>query len=130
MKAFKRAVGSWAFIPAADRELPAAEQTRIWCRQLTQEERMYAWDNLNWTQRDTEGNVVILPRTFTLARELCIAAIESIENFPAGDPKPWPKDGSADEKMAYLNMMDDYEMLRIGQAIRNKALLEDEVKNS
>ena len=130
MKVATRPVGSWVFIPAGDEELKPEEQTRITCRQLTQAERMEAWDNINWTVKDEgTGEVTIMPRTFRLARDLCKAAILSIENFPPGAPKPWPKDGSEAEKDAYLDMIPDMEMLRIGQAIRHKAFIEDEIKN-
>jgi hypothetical protein len=78
MKVAKRPVGSWTYIPKEDRELPADKQTRVVCRQLSQAERMTSWDNLNWTQRDAEGNVTLLPRTFQLARELCINCIISV----------------------------------------------------
>jgi hypothetical protein len=86
-----------------------------------------SWDNLNWTQRDTEGNVTLLPRTFQLARQLCINCIIGIENFDS--PTPWPAMGSDEEKGAWLDNIPDMEMLGIGQAIRQRAFLEDEIKN-
>jgi hypothetical protein len=127
MKVAKRPVGSWTYIPKEDRELPADKQTRVICRQLSQAERMESWDNLNWTQRDTEGNVTLLPRTFQLARQLCINCIIGIENFDS--PTPWPAMGSDEEKGAWLDNIPDMEMLGIGQAIRQRAFLEDEIKN-
>lgn len=127
MKVAKRPAGTWVYTPASDKDLPPEKQTRVVLRQLTQAERMEAWDNLNWTQRDAEGNITILPRTFRMARELCIACIQSFENFDAATP--WPKDGSDDAKSEWLNNLPDMEMLAIGQAIRNRAFLEDEIKN-
>lgn len=126
MKVAKRPTGTWVYIPKDDAELPADQQTRITCRQLTQGERMEAWDNLNWTQRDTEGNVTLLPRTFRMARELCISCIVQVENFAT---TPWPQYGSDEEKGAWLDNLPDMEMLAIGQAIRSRAFLEDEIKN-
>lgn len=129
MKAAIRQVGNWKFTFPSEEQNPPERQTVVVCRQLTQAERMLAWDNLNWTARDAQGGVTLLPRTFRLARELCLLAIESIENFPEGAPKPYPTNGTDEEKSAYLDQFPDLELLKIGQAIRNRATLEEEVKN-
>lgn len=130
MKETSRAVGSWDYVPPADRELPAEQQTTVRCRSLTQAERMMVWDTLSRDIRMPDGSVVTDIRSFRQARELCLACIESVENFPVGDPKPWPKDGTLAERESYLDRFPDAEILNIGVELRNRATVGQDIKNS
>lgn len=124
MKPVKRSFGTWKFIPPSDRNLPAAEQTTFVLKPLTQLQRMEVWDNLRWVNAD--GTQV--PRAFVQARELCLSNIESIQNFPVGDPRPWPE--SMKDRAEYLDQLDDMDVLIIGNEIRDHSGLDEEIKNS
>lgn len=124
MKAAKRALGSWKFIPPSDKALPVAEQTVFVLKPLTQLQRMEVWDNLRWVNADGSA----MPRAFVQARELCLSNIESIQNFPPGDSKPWPE--SMRERAEYLDQLDDIDVLIIGNEIRDHSGLDDDIKNS
>lgn len=119
----RRTFGSWQFVPPLDRKLPKAEQTTFTLKPLTQLQRMECWDNLRWVGPDG----VAQPRAFQQARELCISNIERVENFPPGDPKPWPESMSEREK--YLEQFDDMDVLIIGNEIRDHSGIGDEEKN-
>jgi hypothetical protein len=95
---------------------------------LSQGERMAVWDNLKWIEQDTAGNRTISSRSYQQALELCIAHIEDVENFPAGKPKPWPKNGAGREGRV-PGQLDDVSILVIGSEIRNHSSLEEEAKN-
>lgn len=129
MKATKRPSGSWRFIPPADQKLKKEEQTTFVLNPLTQGERMVVWDDLRWTEVLPDGTRNIRSRANQQAYDLCLSQIEAIENFPAGAPKPWPKNGSEEEKRAYLDQIDDVTILLVGSEIREHSSLEDELKN-
>jgi hypothetical protein len=126
MKPVHRQLGTWTFVPPSDRKLPAAEQTTFVLKPLTQLQRMEVWDNLRWINPDGTA----AGRAFQQARELCLSNIEDVQNFPPGDPKPWPKDGSTQAKAEYLEQFDDMDVLLIGSAIRDHSGLDDDIKNS
>lgn len=129
MKAIKRPSGSWRFVPPADQRLKTEEQTVFVLNPLTQGERMVVWDELRWSEVLPDGTRNIRSRANQQAYELCLAQIGAIENFPAGAPKAWPKNGSDEEKRAYLDQIDDVTILLVGSEIREHSSLEDEVKN-
>lgn len=124
MKAVKRSLGSWQFVPPSDKGLPAAEQTTFVLKPLTQLQRMECLDSIRWVNADG----TMLPRAFQQARELCLSNIESIQNFPAGDPKPWPE--TMHGRVEYLEQFDDTDLLIIGSEIRDHSALDDDIKNS
>lgn len=124
MKPIKRSLGSWRFIPPSDTKLPAAEQTVFILKPLSQLQRMEVWDNLRWVNPDGTA----MSRAFVQARELCLTNIESIQNFPPGDPKPWPD--STRDRSEYLEQLDDMDVLIIGNEIRDHSGLDEEIKNS
>jgi hypothetical protein len=89
---------------------------------------MEVWDDIEWAKPDGKGGQVIVPRAFQLSREICLTNISDVENFPPGAAQPWPQ--SRVEREKYLEQFDDFDLLLIGNEIRNKAVLEDEIKNS
>jgi hypothetical protein len=129
MLATKRPTGTWRFIPPEDRKLKKEKQTTFVLSPLTQLERMEVWDTLKVVEQDAQGNRTIRSRSYQQALELCVAHIEDVENFPAGKPKPWPKNGSEEEKAEYLDAFGDLSVLVIGMEIRNHSTLEEEAKN-
>jgi hypothetical protein len=129
MLATKRPTGTWRFIPPQDRKLKKEKQTTFVLSPLTQAERMSVWDNLKWVEQDEAGNRTIKSRSYQQALELCIGHIEDVENFPAGKPQAWPKNGDIEGKLKYLDQLDDVSILVIGSEIRNHSTLEEEAKN-
>lgn len=129
MLATKRPTGTWRFIPPEDRKLKKEKQSTFVLSPLSQGERMSVWDNLKWVEQDAAGNRTIKSRSYQQALELCLSHVEDIENFPAGKPKLWPKNGDVEEKLQYLDQLDDVSILVIGSEIRNHSSLEEEEKN-
>jgi hypothetical protein len=114
MLATKRPTGTWRFIPPEDRKKKPKDQTVFVLSPLTQNERMEVWDTLKVVEQDAQGNRTIRSRSYQQA---------------AGKPKPWPKNGSEEEKAQYLDALDDLSILVIGMEIRNHSTLEEEAKN-
>lgn len=129
MQATKRPTGTWRFIPPEDRKAKKEKQTVFVLSPLSQAERMAAWDNLKWVEQDETGNRVIRSRAYQEALKLCLDHIEEVENFPAGKPEQWPKNGDVEGKLAFLDKLDDVSILVIGSEIRNHSSLEEEAKN-
>jgi hypothetical protein len=123
VKAVKRTLGSWKFVPPSDINLPTSEQSVFVLKPLTQLQRMEVWDNLKWVNQDG----TMQPRGFQQARELCLKNIESIVNFPVGDPQPWPE--SIADRATYLEQVDDMDVMIIGNEIRDHSGLGEEEKN-
>lgn len=128
--ATKRQVEAWWYVLLSEREKPKDQQSRFLCNPLKQGERMHVWDDHNWVTVDKDGKRSITTRGLQQAYELCLTNLAKTENFPLDGPKPWPEKGSVAEKAEYLEMLDDMDVFEIGNAIREKATLEPEVKNS
>jgi hypothetical protein len=128
--ATKRQVESWWYVLLSEREKPAQEQSKFLLKPLTQAERMRVWDDHNWVTVDKDRNSAVISRGLQQALSLCISQLAEVQNFPLDGPKPWPLGGSRMEKEKYLEMLDDMDILEIGNAIRDKSTLEPEVKNS
>jgi hypothetical protein len=127
--ATKRQVEAWWYVLRSERDKPKDEQSRFRCNPLTQAERMRVWDDHNWvTVNGQTGDRSITSRGLQQAHALCVTQIIEVENFPLEGPKPWP--GSKAARETYLEMLDDMDVFEIGNAIREKATLEVEAKNS
>lgn len=129
MRATKRATATWRFVLPEDRELEEKERTTFILSPLKQGERMDVWDSLKTVDEDGDGNRRIRSHSYRQSLELCISHIEDVENFPAGAPKAWPRNGSDEEKAQYLDELKDVAVLVIGTEIRGHSILEEEAKN-
>jgi hypothetical protein len=129
----KLAAESWTYVPESDRKLPTAEQSRFILRPLTMIERKRVWDEMSYTDMLVDGSTRAGTRSRQVAYHHLISHVESIENFPVGAPRPWPKD--RDARVAYVEeLLDDALADEIGsEIIRRSVLQHDEevtVKNS
>lgn len=127
-KRAKRLVESWAYVPRAERALPAEEQTLFRLRPMTQSERLTANDDLVLTTNAPDGSQIIASRARIVARRLCLQHIESVENFPAGDAVPWPTERTEREK--YLETMDDELVHEVGNEVFTRSGIGELEKNS
>lgn len=127
-KAVKRPAESWTFILPSDKDLPPAEQSRFVLRPMTVSERAAAQDDLVRTMFGPNGERFVLRRTHQQAYELALSHIVSVENFPADAPKQWPD--ARDEQRKYLEMLDDRDLLEIGNEVWRKSAVGGEEKNS
>lgn len=123
---------AFRYTPIADRELALEQQSHFTLRPLTLNERAAARDNMTRVQvRD--GERLIVQRSRQLAVDLTLAHLVSAENFPAGDPKPWPADGSLTERRAYLELLGDDLVNELGNEVYDRSTLEHDggaAKNS
>lgn len=129
-KATRRSVESFQFVLDEDKALPVEEQSTFVLRPLTQAEQMVALDELTTESRSIErpGERIVKSRSWQQAYGLCLSHIEDVQNFPAGDPKPWPKDQK--ERREYLALLSDTQVFQVGCAIRDRAYVEEAAKNS
>jgi len=125
-----RTVEEFTYTPEADRPLPAIEQSVFRFRPLTQAERLHAIDSAETITADASGARSIQPRGFTQARELVLLALISAENFPAGEPVPYPADKDTRKKSAYLEMLDDVLLFELGNYLFARSALGEPEKNS
>ena len=134
----KRPAAAWWFVLKAERDRPKEEQTRFLLDPLTGPERMDVWDKLaGRAALDGRG---LEPQTFRTARELCIAKIRDIQNFPSAKPngdgtyadqsEPYPVHGNREEKAAYIDQFDEFDIVEIGHEIRDQSSLSPQLKNS
>jgi hypothetical protein len=128
---FKPATESWRFVLEADRKLPPEQQTVFVLSPLIQGEIVAVEDAITRTVLDRQGRPNLLSRERQSGRDLALEHIESIENFPVGQPKPWPADREARETyLAQLHVDDVHE---IGKEIYRKSKVgaeEPAAKNS
>lgn len=128
-----RPAESFTYIPIADRALPVEQQSRFTLRPMTLTERAAARDNMSRTQvRD--GERTIASRSRQLAVELTLNHLLAAENFPAGEPKPWPADAPLADRQAYLELLGDDLVNEIGNEVYIRSTLAGaggaEIKNS
>lgn len=123
-----RAAETWDYVLRDDRKLPAEEQSRFTLRPLTQEERQRYQDRLVSKIENADGVRETVFRSNTSAFQIALSNIVSIENFPAGEPMPWPE--SRADRIKYVSMLSDAYVIEIGDEIWGKSLVEDAVKNS
>lgn len=122
-KAVRHAAQSWNYVLRDDRVLPLEQQSRFVLKPLSQAERAAARDAMNRTV-ETPTGVLSENRTWQVTHGLALTHIVSIENFPAGDPKPWPTRLS--EREAYLEQLDDDAVLELGNEIWVRSTLSPE----
>lgn len=130
MKAARRPTGPFEIVPRGDRELPVTEQSRFLVRPLSLEERMATYDMLSVSGKVPDGTEIEMRRHWRVYCDLVRTHLVSTTNFPAGEPKPWPKDGTADEREAYLQLLPDLELYLLGLDLFNASILEDHAGNS
>lgn len=129
-KKANRSVEPFTYVLPADRVLPAVEQSVFTFRPLTQGERMRAMDTVEVVHIEGSGERQIRFRTFEQARETVLACLVSAENFPVGEPVPFPANGTREERSRYLNMIDDYDVYRLGEHVFDHSTLGSAEKNS
>jgi hypothetical protein len=119
----------WTYVLEADRTLPIEQQSRFTLRPLSMAERAAARDNLARVHI-AHGERVITHRDRSLAFELALSHIASIENFPAGEPKPWPVDEPLSARASYLELLGDEAVREIGNEIFDRSVAPPAAKNS
>lgn len=120
-KVKKRVAGSWSYVLLGDRSLPPDQQSVFVLRPLTGAERERVVDEVSQRIYQADGSVRVISRMRTIARELVLSHVESIERFPVGAPKAWPKE--PDERQRYLEDMDDDDVFEVGNEIFNRSAL-------
>jgi hypothetical protein len=116
MKGKKRAAGSWSYVLFSDRALPDEQQSRFILRPLTAAERDYVTDNSWRIVTMPNGSIERVSRMRTVARELVLTNVQSIERFPSDAPEAWPATRELREK--YLDdHLDDDDVFEIGNHI-------------
>jgi hypothetical protein len=118
------------FTPPADRALPPAEQSRFKFRPLRQYERLEFMDNTEVVTEDGTGSRQLRFRSFTQSLELVLLTLIEAENFPAGEPVKYPKEGTREEKAKYIEDIDDGLIYVLGQEVFNRSTLGQDSKNS
>jgi hypothetical protein len=130
-RAAKRPPGSWTYVLQSDRELPESEQSRFTLRPLTGAERERATDDVTRQVFRADGSVETISRMRTVARELALSHIESVENFPAGAPKPWPNGtGGIEARQKFLEELADEHTFELGNEIYLRSTLGPEEKKT
>jgi hypothetical protein len=121
-KSIKRQAETWIYVIEKDRALPPEQQSRFTFRPLTFSERALVRDTMA-----VDG----ASRVYRTAGELLLDHLLSVDNFPVEHPKPWPSD--RDARMQYLELLDDADVLELGNEIWLRSSLgrdETIVKNS
>lgn len=124
----KRAAESWRYVLKVDRELPEEQRSAFILTPLNPIERAEARDGMVRRVVGVTGETTVSQRDKRLSVEFCLRHIREIENFPAGAPKPWPDD--ADDRLRYLDQIDDAWVQEIGNEIWLRSELGETEKNS
>lgn len=119
-KSKKRPPESFSFVLRGDRDLPEGEQSRFVLRPMTIDEQAAYLDA---SRDDADGG----SRLWRAAVAIVPQHIVSVENFPAGEPREWPK-GHA-ERLEYLAELGVSACYEIGTEVFNRSYLEDAAKN-
>jgi hypothetical protein len=115
--AVKRQVESWWFVLESEKTLPPDKQSRFLLKPLTQAERLRVWDDYKWVSVDPQGGRSITPRAMQQAEQLVLSNLLETQNFPLDNPITWPASGGLEAKRKYLEMLDDMDVVEIGNAI-------------
>lgn len=102
----------WSYVLEEDRELPRDQQSVFRLKPMSQAWKAYANDNSAMRER---GEVRL--RNHQIAREILLAHLIDVENFPAGAPKKWPAKGTDEEREAYLLMLGDAAVFELGHHV-------------
>lgn len=129
-KKANRSAEQFKYVLPADRVLPPGEQSVFTFRPLTQGERMRAMDTVEVVHVEGSGERQIRFRTFEQARETVLACLVAVENFPVGEPVPFPVTGSREERSNYLEMLDDFDVYRLGEHVFDHSTIGSAEKNS
>lgn len=104
-KAVKRPAESWFYVLRRDRELDEREQSKFLLAPMTFAQRAAFQDD-----------AIRRPdRIYQSAGDLVLSHVVSIDNFPAGEPQPWPK--KPEERQRYIELFDDDLVLELGNEI-------------
>jgi hypothetical protein len=122
--AIHRAAETWRYILQSDRALEPSQQSVFVLRPLTLAERQRVRDALTRTHVDAEGRHLIASRLNEVRIELALTNVVSVENFPAGEPKPWPAGAPLAERAAYLEILGDEHVREIGNEIFEHSVIE------
>lgn len=123
------AVEAWSYTPRSDRDLPVGDQSRFRFRPLTQAERLAALDASEIVHVSGTGERTVQQRSFSQARELVLLALIGTENFPAGEPLPYPASAAASERSRYVEMIGDALVFELGNHVFDHSTLGEPEKN-
>lgn len=118
-KSKKRPAEAWTYVLDADKTLPEAEQSQFTLRPLTFDEDAAYRDAIRG--KDESG------RVWRATIALLPDHIVSVDNFPAGNAKPWP--ASPAERKAYLEEIGVDGCFELGDQIFAHSRVSDDAKN-
>src|SRR3954471_5757838 len=104
-KATKRVAGSWRYVLKEDATLPPEQQSVFVLQPLTGAERERVADEVSQRIIQSDGEVRLVSRMRSIARDLCLTKIESVQRFPSDAPESWPEKPAEREK--YLELLSD-----------------------
>lgn len=116
MKPRRVQADEFVYVCRADRELPAAQQTRIRCKPMS-----IAWEAKAYDDVTTREDGTVRLRNYQVALEIAREHIVAVDNFAAGK---WPADGGDDAKDKYLLQMGPVAIHEIGHAIWDQCSLD------
>jgi hypothetical protein len=120
-KATKRVAGSWRYVLKEDASLPPEQQSVFVLNPLTGAERERVADEVSQRVLQADGTVRVISRMRSIARELCLTHIASVERFPSDAPDAWPEKTADREK--YLEKLSDDQVFEIGNEIYERSAL-------
>lgn len=126
-KAKKRVAGSWSYVLEEDQKLPLEQQSVFVLQPLTGAERERVADEVTQRIFEKDGSIRTISRMRSVARELCLTKIESIQRFPSDAPREWPE--KPEERAKYLELLSDDQVFEIGNQIYERSALGPEEAN-
>lgn len=123
----KRRAESWRYVLVSDRDLAPEHQSTWILNPLTQAQRAEVSDNMVRVHSQPDGGQTFVSRPHRLTLDLCLSNIAGVENFPSDAPVPWPV--GREERLAYLEGLNDAYVHEIGNEIYAQAILGDDIKN-
>ena len=126
-----RVTNEFDLILPADREKPKEKQSRFFFQPLTGAQRARVWDEQNWTERAPDGTQRLLTRAYQEARRIVLEQLLRAENFPASAPEDYPgRDASLAKREAWLELLDDGDVLVLANLLIGHCVLGPDAKNS
>lgn len=125
-----RVTDEFRYVLKDDRERDPGEQSAFYLRPLTGPERARVWDEMQWTVEEPDGTRRLTSRAFQQSRRLVLDCLTRVENFPAGEPQPYPADQPMPVREKWLDQLDDMSVLELGNEIVARCVLGVAEKNS
>lgn len=126
-----RDVENFTYVLQSDQQLPIAEQSTFRFRPLIQGERVRLIDGMEVVLIDPSTKArAIKPCGIQQAYEVVLLSLVAVDNFPGGAAEAYPVDRGREACVRYLEAIDDYQIIELGQYAINRATLGPPEKNS